>query len=303
MTRQQGAALLLFFLLLFVGAASLLLAGAPANPELAEQRERARELNEAKEALLAYAVLYPDHYAGEAPGFFPCPNSDVPDAYDPPGTDDAATNDSPETECDDISEREGRLPRQFAMGGSYELTIPVGNIARQEFWYAISENYDYNPKPAAPHDAQLPGTLSVDGQGDIVAVILFPGVPLPAQTGRPSTTIGDYLEDENADSDTDFVTTAAGDFNDQLVYISRSEYATRVTARVVADLKKVLDAAYAGGTYPASITGAPGWFTTEWAGTTTYTPGATAQIQFAGCGITYTLDPAQPVAAKSQESC
>jgi hypothetical protein len=303
---QKGTILLVFFLLLFAATAGTLFAPAPGDAGARERVQIARQLNESREALLSYAELYADYYtggSGVAPGYFPCPNREVPDAYDAPGENDAATNDSPALTCTSLAQLRGRLPRRFKMADEHDVTFPAGVLERQEFWYVLSENFQYNPKQH-PHNAAVAGTLRVDGEGDVVAIILFPGAALPSQRGRPSTSAADYLDGENADLDRDFVTSAPmGEFNDQLAYITRRQYATRITARVVATLKKVLDASYAAGAYPATITGAPGWYYSEWAGTTTYVSGALDQLQFSGCDIVYTLDHSKKVAEKSQASC
>lgn len=298
MRRQQGVALLLMFLALFVAASAVVLTRLPPDPHRRQREETVRQLQRAKEALLAYAVTYEDNYINPLtpnyppPGYLPCPNLDLP-----------AKNESPNPPCHTHAPIIGRLPRDFPAGpgGNVFETFTAGSRQGEEFWYALSRGFQNNHPPLVLN-ATSPALLMVDGQPS-VAVILAPGVPLQGQR-RPSTDARDYLEGENADGDNDYTT--GGDSNDTLLFITRPEFATRLTERVAADLKKVLDPLFdRDGRYPAELpAGLPDWYAENWGAVTHYvSTGDTATLRFDGCGITWTLVRGRPVATKDKASC
>ncbi|MCL2345168.1 MAG: hypothetical protein FWC58_04885, partial [Desulfobulbus sp.] len=77
-------------------------------------------------------------------------------------------------------------------------------------------------------NSNTPGTLSLDGQGDIVALIIAPGAALAGQS-RPSNNVADYLDDLNGNPATSnrdgsnayFSGPASSQFNDRLIAIDR----------------------------------------------------------------------------------
>ena len=81
--------------------------------------------------------------------------------------------------------------------------------AGQGLWYALSDNFRNSPK-LEPLNSETEGQLSVDGNNDIVAVIIAPGAPIGNQSRDPADTnilteISNYLETENNDLDLDFI--------------------------------------------------------------------------------------------------
>lgn len=230
--RQSGAALLALVFVVIAASAYLLVLklNAATRPYLREQRSVAG-LNEAKQALIAYALSFPD-LSGTTdptagPGYLPCPDTDNDGSPNPPCGGPVAL---------------GRFP------GEWLDVIDYEDHAGERFWYAISGNFRNNPK-LQPLNSDTPGQLSVDGVTDVVAVIFAPGSPTEAQTGRPSSAIIDYLEGENADGDTEFSANAWG--NDRLVYITRQELMQVIEKRVLGDVAKAFSA-YQGsyGGYP-----------------------------------------------------
>src|SRR3972149_987667 len=187
--RQSGAALLALVFVVVVTSTYVLVLrlNAATRPYMREQHSLAR-LQDAKQALLAYAVVYPelpgttDLTAG--PGHLPCPDTD--------------NNGNPDPPCGSAptSVVTGRMP-----GGKYLGISDYQDNSGERLWYALSGNFRNNPK-LQPMNSDTPGQLSVDGVTDVVAVIFAPGSPTETQTGRPSSAINDYLEGENADGDT-----------------------------------------------------------------------------------------------------
>ena len=221
--RQKGVALLVIFTLLFLGSASLFFSTQNLNSTtLARQDSISRDLQKAKQGLIAFAVNYADYYTngGAGPGHLPC--ADAKDT----GDDDPG---SPASSCK--ANKIGRLPTNWKTNGKKVIELyPFARTASRRFWYLPSSKYRYccgqniNPDEA--------GELRVDNIIDVIAVIIDPGPPLPGQT-RPSDNAADYLEDDNADGDENFVTSSTGEFNDRIVYITRTEIMTMVQKRVL----------------------------------------------------------------------
>ena len=93
-------------------------------------------------------------------------------------------------------------------------------------WYAVSN--DHRSAAPPPLNSDTAGTLSVDGGGDIVAVIIAPGASLEGQSREISPyDASAFLEGSNA-SLVDRLFVSAGDdpdtpFNDQIAVITRTE--------------------------------------------------------------------------------
>ena len=222
-SRQMGAALLLITAVLGFGSAAGILAIHGLNgAALARSESVARELQKAKQALIAYAVNYADNYAsgGAGPGHLPCP--------DPHDTG-VADNGSPAGVCGQY--KIGRLPVSWltSTGKATEL-YPFARAFPRRFWYVSAEDFRYSSNQIVNPDTAA--ALRVDDIYEVVAVIIDPGPPLTGQT-RPSDKAVDYLEGSNADGDANFITGAKGEFNDRLVYITRSELLPLVEKRVL----------------------------------------------------------------------
>jgi len=225
--RQRGAVLLAMLLLFVSGAAYLLLRDLNDGVRRADRQSQSMQaLAQARDALIAYAATYPDRIAtvpDMGPGHLPCPDTD--------GDGLAQAN------CSDPLTTIGRLPWR-----TLGLPDPVDGAAERP-WYALSENYRYGPNRTQPLNSDTPGLLTLDGTGDVVAVLFAPGEPLAGQDTRDSApeALANYLEDDNADNDRVFVSRAAGEFNDRVLAITRAELMAPVQARVLGEVARVLD--------------------------------------------------------------
>ena len=200
-------------------------------------------LQEARAALLGYAVSYADTHPGHGPGFLPCPDRDNDGATDG-GSCALAPN----------ATTMGRLPYET-------LEIPrVMDHAGEVLWYALADNYRNNPKGVLNSDT--PGNFTVDARDDIVAVVFAPGPPLAAQsrgTAAEQRDVSNYLEGDNADKNARFVTQAGAlqdghdqdTFNDRLLVITRQELMQAVEKRVLGEVARALtDYQKNNGAYP-----------------------------------------------------
>ncbi len=218
--KQQGAALLLFVLLLIVGASTLLVSKLnKAATQYYRDDVTMKALVKAKEALIGYAVSYPDNPTttniNAGPGYLPCP-----DVSDPP-------NGSP-TPCSPNTV--GRLPWEFI--GLDEIRDSSG----EHLWYVVSDDFRNNPIKHFPLNSETAGGLTIDGTSDIVAIILAPGFSFEGQN-RPSNVASDYLEGDNRDGDADFVSSSSSsNFNDQVLVITRQELMAAVEKRVMGEV-------------------------------------------------------------------
>ena len=259
--KQTGAALLALMLVLIIGSSYFLVTKLNTNLALTRQSEETGlALNAAKIALIGYAITFPDHDDSgviDGPGYLPCP--------------DLNNDGSAASNCSAGGNTTiGRLPNQTLR--LEELRDASG----QRLWYALSENFRFGTWKTIPLNSESPSsaelTINVTTD-DIVAIIFAPGVPVIGQNRDPSVTsitaeISNYLEGDNNNLDTSFVTTLGGTtrkdgeydnndnyiFNDRLVVITRQELMEAVEKRVLGEVRKMLtdyfnDPDY-GGAYP-----------------------------------------------------
>lgn len=226
--RQNGAALLAIMLVLIVTASYVLVSKLNSNVgRYTRQGASAEVLSEAKAALISYALRYPeDVNPDEGPGYLPCP--------------DISNNGQAGGSCSlggAVNTTIGRLPFK---------TLEISDLrdhAGERLWYAVSDNFKNNPKVLAALNTDSPGTLTLDGNSDIVAVIFAAGAPVGNQDRSDDPLdAANYLEDDNADDDVDFVTRAAATFNDQVIAITRQELMSVVEKRVLGDVRRALSA-------------------------------------------------------------
>lgn len=220
--QQTGAALLLFVLLLVVGATTLLVSKMnKAAAQYYRDEVTMKALLKAKEALIGYAVSYPDltttTVIEAGPGYLPCS-----DRSDPP-------NGSPNS-CGSYDV--GRLPWEFI--GVDEIRDSAGEL----LWYVMADDFKNASTKHFPINSETVADLTVDGVGDVVAVIIAPGFSISGQN-RPSSTPSDYLEGENKNGDAIFVSEGSDEFNDQLITITRQELMAAVEKRVMGDVAKI----------------------------------------------------------------
>jgi hypothetical protein len=234
---QRGAALLAFMLVVIVAAAAMLVGRLNEHAQAyTRNTETQLALNEAKQALLQYAMNYPELRSDseKGPGLLPCPFVD---------DDGAGDVGNPESNCSvGAGTTIGRLP--YRILGLQDLRDSAG----ERLWYALSDNFKNVQTGNPVVNSDTLGALSVDGASDIVAVVIAPGVPVTAQTGRTEdgtaagfTTLANYLEGTNATGGAvSFATTGTGEFNDRLVSITRTELMDVVEKRVVSEVRATL---------------------------------------------------------------
>jgi len=212
--REQGAALLVMLALLIVAAGYLLISRLNATDmQHAKQFDTQHALADAKAALLGQAIG-----SATRPGELPCPDRTGDGLVDP------CTGSGPA--------HIGRLP-------VLTLQLDDGHDETGEtFWYAVDRAFDAT---GGAINSDTPATLALDGQS-VVALIFAAGGPVGTQT-RPfgaTNNAANYLEDDNADGDADFVSHAAGDFNDRVIAITREELMQAVERRVLGETAHAL---------------------------------------------------------------
>jgi hypothetical protein len=230
--KQKGAALLVLFLVIFTVTSTVFLAGLNNNaPNLRRESNIREEMALAKEALMSYALHYPDIYPGDAagPGRFPCTDS--------------SNNGSEDVACVVSG---ARLPESIDIesGSPFQINNTYSGNDRQ-FWYFISPAFDNS---ASIVNTTVTGGYTLDGQADdIVAVIISPGEQLSWQdriSGSTSNT--NYLEAGNQ-SGGNFINSYATDpenFNDHVLGITKTELMSLSVLRVAEQLKVELNAYY-----------------------------------------------------------
>lgn len=225
--KQSGAAVLVFVLLIVTFAATLLVTKLNrSSSQLYRDEVTMKALHKAKDALLGYAVSYPDlpttTVIEAGPGYMPCS-----DRNNPP-------NGSPTTPCGSLAI--GRLPWEFI--GLDDIRDSAG----EQLWYVTSDDFrNIGSGRHFPLNSETPGQLTVDGVNDVVAVIIAPGFSLSGQD-RPSNNPSDYLEGENNSSSNGIFVQLLEDetFNDRLLTITRQELMTAVEKRVMGDVAQQL---------------------------------------------------------------
>ena len=219
---MQGAALLALMLALIAGSSWLLLSDLNRHTQVYNRRaESSLALNQARQALLSYAMNYPDLRANpeKGPGFLPCP--------------DRNNDGRPESNCaESTGTTLGRLP--FAILGLDDPRDDSG----ERLWYAVSPNFRNAQSNHALINSETPGRFSVDGTGDVVAVVMAPGAPFAGQHRRPGNNAADYLEGDNAGVADRRFSAVAG--NDQVAVITRAQLMAVVERRVLNEVRAIL---------------------------------------------------------------
>jgi hypothetical protein len=288
--HQQGVVLLALILVVLVGSSALLLGKLNERAQVfAREVQTQAALRQAKQALIQYAVSYPELHEDSdripGPGYLPCPDQDPGIDYIPGSGADQREDMVGETNCaESTGTTVGRLPTRDL--GLDNLVDAAG----ERLWYAVAQEYKLNQLSRHVMNSETPASLRVDGGAEeIVAVVIAPGAPIDGQDGRGTAlddlyddpvanktwrdVVAEYLEDDNAtNTDGEFVTapTAAGSppactdgslddeeikakcFNDQLITITRQELMAAVEARVANDVRAAL-VGYrnvAGGAFP-----------------------------------------------------
>ncbi len=243
MVFQRGSALPLLLLLL-AGSGILWFGKTTVNApnKVQNQHETSMMLMAAKRALMAFAIAYSDNYqaSGAGIGHLPCPDLD-------PIDDGVLTNDGPNPPCGQQARQIGRLPRQTYTYASPDPEEPgadrlgkriefysMRSLRDEQPWYVVSSAFVNNPHTTIVNSLTK-GTLSVDGQDDIAAIVIAPGPALHAQHQyRPGNSIKDYLEGTNADGDTVYTAKLSSKHNDRLIVITARELSAVLEKRALA---------------------------------------------------------------------
>jgi hypothetical protein len=170
--RQQGAALLVFLLVALTMAGSFGLAALNKALSNSTVTTDYQVLQQAKEALVGYALAYGDTHANNLPGYLPCPDSN--------GDGDA------ELSCGNVNETAlGFLPwRSLGLA-------PLRDSSGSCLWYAVSGAYKASPQGNLSTDAGAQLLLfdaaltSLNGLNNSeagIAIIFAPGRAVLAQT-------------------------------------------------------------------------------------------------------------------------
>jgi len=168
---QSGYAIL-FSLFVLLGASGIWFAGYGVQ-QSSRNPDRTVELEQAKQALISYAVNYVDHYGPQGAGIahFPCPDTDKPD----PNHDDPWVRDGPNPPCGRQRIAHAWLPRHVnTASGRFHFH----NRYRQQLWYAVSDQFINNPLNRVVNPA-VGGDISIGGVDDIIAVITAPATDVP----------------------------------------------------------------------------------------------------------------------------
>lgn len=225
--KQHGVVLLTLMLVLMAAGSFLLLKAlnvATGNSSYDKSTTRSA-LQEAKLALIGYAVNEPAANLG--PGRLPCP---------------------------DLS-GDGAAVGSCSLGGANPTTgwFPYGTIGNggitdatgARLWYAVAESHRYFlTTPINSDTGDATDDLSVDGENDIVAVIIAPGSSLTGQDRAAGAAIADFLELENSTlGDAEFTGLCHNSVacNDELIVITRAELMAVVETRVLREVKQRLD--------------------------------------------------------------
>lgn len=301
--RQKGAVLILLFVALIMGAATVILSALNnRSPQVRDRINKQNEMQLVKEALLSYAMTYPEYSSPSAgPGRLPC--SDM--------------NNNGSMNCNTNAVSLGRLPQQISpsIGSPVFLSDRYAGIG-QQFWYAVAPGFRQS---VASLNTSATSAFNLDGSG-IAALIIAPGPALDGQVRSNVNQADLFLESNNA-TGPNFVSTHPTDpslFNDIVMPITVAEVFTYATMRVGQEIKRVLDVYFTANanTYPPDVTqfrtamssngaawvSANSWISTSLS-TYTRTSATTATTQFNNCAIVFTFNQAQTGFTRSQRSC
>lgn len=257
-SREHGYVLLALLLVVFITGSSFLFGVVNSSQPIAnaQQRELARQLQQAKESLLAYvsnstALLTDD--AGVGPGYFPCPdlnNNGLPGGG-PAGA-----------ETCNATANIGRIPQFVTLpnGTRYNFNSYYAGLDEQ-FWLVVHRDF---LRTAANTDILTrsnpgPARLSLNGQAGYVALLVAPGEALPSQdrTGSGRFDRRNYFDGNNALSTTQFTTSGRelDVFNDQILGITHTEVVEYMGIQLAKEIRQRLE------TYHASELDYPNTFT------------------------------------------
>ncbi|HWA37071.1 MAG TPA: hypothetical protein VG873_04340 [Burkholderiales bacterium] len=259
--RESGAALiaLVAVLVIAVTAGIISLLNTALGQGAANRNHNAAVLQQAKEALLGYVAKEAMNLANSTPGMLPCPES--PGVAGDPGEGITSGDCAPGHTIDKTI---GRLPWRTL--GLEKLR----DSASEPLWYVVSPNWvrdGVNPII----NTGTSGQLTVDGIGDVVAIIVAPGAAMTTSPNSAQASAGcsaqtqhrndhahnpavvappeyrQYLECQNASFpiDTTFGTTVVDNavspvVNDQVVYITAREVLNAIQGPLAERLQRTV---------------------------------------------------------------
>lgn len=107
----------------------------------------------------------------------------------------------------------------------------------ERLWYALAPELRDNPG-AQPINPLQVWTLTLNGAGNVAAVLFSAGPPLPSQNGRPGIDVNDYLDEANKEGGPNYISKPASpSFNDTVLAISRDDLFRAVNMRVLGEIR------------------------------------------------------------------
>ncbi len=164
---NTGAVLILFLTVLVLGATAVLLHQLNRiHFQIENQKQTARVLAQAKEALLGFALTYAETHPGQSPGYLPCPDSNG--------------DGSAELSCS----RGG-----YSVIGHFPWRTlglpPLRDGSGECLWYAVSGNYKNNPKQILTNTTKGLFTIKNEKNEIIadktIAIVFAPGKVIDEQ--------------------------------------------------------------------------------------------------------------------------
>lgn len=245
--RSKQAGMVLYALLLgLLGFAGYMAyaQGSARHARLMNERDQHAAMARAREALIARAVN-----DANRPGSLPCPAALKQHDPNAPRPGDGRAELLAGNHCPNLI---GRLPWT-----TLDIPQPLDDNLNT-LWYVMAPGLR-DHQSASPINSDTPTGLSLNGEGDIAALIIRPGAPLAGQQ-RPSNNPADYLEASLSNgSPRDF--RIAPESNDSILSISRSSLMAAVELRIAHKVRYCLsEHARLSGRYPwpAPMSAAPG---------------------------------------------
>jgi hypothetical protein len=269
MRKQRGAALMAMLAVLILGAAwwTVTAISKPISRTAEDRAHNAKVLAEAKAGLLGWIAMTAANVGENNPGRLPCPEA--------PGFQSNHDGTNYIDDDDGVAAGNCTLP---AVGRLPWRTLGLDKLrdsSGEPLWYAVSPGWALSNSTTPPLttviNSNTTGQLTLDGSGNVVALIIAPGrafnvaaaggctarAQLRARQPNIAWDLRDFLECDNATSpaDTSFASAGpGGSFNDQGLAVTASELLPVIEAAVadrfernIAPLFRIV---YSGGSWP-----------------------------------------------------
>jgi hypothetical protein len=261
-SSQTGAALLVLGAILAIGVSMFLVSAlnsATLNETTTVRKRNAAALQEAKSALIGYVAKEVLDLSNNIPGRLPCPESPS-DA----GTNNEGRAGSTCSPTFPVNKTVGRLPWRTL--GLDKLV----DASSEPLWYVVAPGWVLSGATPVINSGTA-GQLTVDGTGDVVAVIIAPGRPLSTNPNANQAAAGcqarnqarndrahdplsannpnylDYLECQNASNPIDLnftssvVENASNEvLNDQVVTITAKDILNAIQGPVAERMQRTV---------------------------------------------------------------